>query len=154
MKDEGLSERQVKHLKTNLSTVQKENTSLREKVQLLEKKLTEKQMSYEDKAKKDIIRSKLLDICFSVIKWGLILMIAGAVFYLVYPKYHFVGREGPPPFRCNKFNGEVEFYTGEWKLLQKAKQTRFVFNGLQKKEQIKDPSDPLGILNETEKNKE
>ncbi len=48
-----------------------------------------------------------------VVKWGLILVIAGAVFYLVYPKYYFTDGKGPhiPGFRCNKMTGQVEFIT-------------------------------------------
>lgn len=64
------------------------------------------------------MKERLLD----VIKWGLILVIAGAVFYVVYPKYTFKGRQGGVWFRCNKMTGEVERWyhkgtklvTGTW----------------------------------------
>ena len=39
------------------------------------------------------IKERLLDL----IKWGLILIIAGAVFYLVYPKYGFKPYDRPYP---------------------------------------------------------
>jgi hypothetical protein len=45
------------------------------------------------------MKERLLD----VMKWGLILMIAGAVFYIVCPKYYF-----KLPHRCNQITGQVE----------------------------------------------
>ncbi len=53
------------------------------------------------------MEERLLD----VMKWGLILMIAGAVFYTVCPKYEFVG---DPFFRCrgNKLTGQTELLLG------------------------------------------
>lgn len=52
------------------------------------------------------MKERLLD----VIKWGLILIIAGTVFYVVYPKYEL--HDGT---RFNKMNGQVSFfYEGVW----------------------------------------
>ena len=48
-----------------------------------------------------------------VIKWSLILVIAGAVFYVVYPKYHFGGPQGILMFRGNKITGLIEFRARE-----------------------------------------
>jgi len=46
-----------------------------------------------------------------VIKWGLILIIAGAVFYAVCPKYVFGFNSSGIAFsRCNKITGQVEMY--------------------------------------------
>lgn len=55
------------------------------------------------------MKERLLD----VMKWGLILLIAGAVFYVVYPKYHFGGPQGTPMFRCNKITGLIEIRARE-----------------------------------------
>jgi hypothetical protein len=49
------------------------------------------------------MKERLLD----VIKWGLILIIAGAVFYVVCPKYYFATQNGIPFFKCNKITGQV-----------------------------------------------
>lgn len=38
-------------------------------------------------------------------QWILIIITAGAVFYLIYPKYYF-GADGV--FRCNRITGKVE----------------------------------------------
>ena len=48
------------------------------------------------------LRERLLD----VIKWGLILAIAGAVFYTVCPKYEFAG--DTYIYRINKITGQTE----------------------------------------------
>ena len=70
-----------------------------------------------------------------VIKWGLILVIAGAVFYKMftliypnmYPKYQFfMEDEGLQWYRCNEITGKVEQWQGpdinieygEWKTLR------------------------------------
>lgn len=53
------------------------------------------------------MKERLLDI----IKWGLILIIAGAIFYLVCHKYYFLVRN--PKIRCNKITGNVEGLVGE-----------------------------------------
>jgi len=61
------------------------------------------------------MKERLLD----VIKWGLVLIIAGAVFYVVYPRYEFGYSErgiGIPFFRCNTLTGEVEKYNRELKI--------------------------------------
>jgi len=50
-----------------------------------------------------------------VIKWGLILIIAGAILYLVCPKYDFKGPQGLVVYRCNKVTGHVEqMFKGKW----------------------------------------
>jgi len=57
------------------------------------------------------MKQTLLDIT----KWGLIFLIAGAVFYAVCPKYYFSGPQGVILFRCNKITGGVEQISeGEW----------------------------------------
>ena len=43
-----------------------------------------------------------------VVKWGLILIVAGIVFYMVYPKYYYDDDE--VPFRANRVTGCVEKY--------------------------------------------
>ena len=49
------------------------------------------------------MKERLLD----VIKWGLIIIIGGCVFYMVYPKYYFVACTGGfPPLRGNRITGE------------------------------------------------
>jgi hypothetical protein len=51
-----------------------------------------------------------------VIKWGLILIMAGTVFYVVYPKYEFsFNASGVAMSRCNKITGSV----GVWNMVQK-----------------------------------
>ena len=52
------------------------------------------------------MKERLLD----VIKWGLILMIAGAILYFISPKYDFEGISfsGGGLFKCNKFTGEIK----------------------------------------------
>jgi hypothetical protein len=60
----------------------------------------------------------MIDKILDVIKWGLILIIAGAVFYVVCPKYYFDG----PAIRCNKITGKVEVYDAkksDWRELGK-----------------------------------
>ncbi len=47
---------------------------------------------------------RLLDVA----KWGLIFMIAGVIFYAVYPKYYFGGPKGVIWYRANKITGQVE----------------------------------------------
>lgn len=55
----------------------------------------------------DSMKERLLDI----IKWGLILIIAGIVYYVVCPKYEFGYRENGFVYsRCNKMTGNVEMY--------------------------------------------
>jgi hypothetical protein len=57
------------------------------------------------------MKERLLDIA----KWGLIFLIAGAVFYSVCPKYYFSGPQGVILFRCNKITGYVEQISeGKW----------------------------------------
>ncbi|MBA7496699.1 hypothetical protein ES702_07308 [subsurface metagenome] len=53
------------------------------------------------------MKERLLD----VIKWGLILIIAGAVFYVVYPKYYFNNYKGLWT-RGNKMTGKIEVCSG------------------------------------------
>jgi|GEM_PF-606272 len=53
---------------------------------------------------------------YDVIKWGLVILIAGFIFYIIYPKYHFI----ESTIRGNKITGKVEKYvqkTGKWKEL-------------------------------------
>ena len=59
------------------------------------------------------MKERLLD----VIKWSLILVVAGMVFYVVCPKYHFMENDiGLVVCRGNKITGEVESTTGRtWK---------------------------------------
>ena len=57
------------------------------------------------------MKEKLLD----VVKWGLILIIAGIVFYVVYPRYYFDDDEVTS--RANRITGCVEKYDSaarEW----------------------------------------
>jgi hypothetical protein len=64
----------------------------------------------------------MIDKILDVIKWGLILIIAGAVFYVVCPKYYFL-----KGFRGNKINGKVEIYDadkGSWKEVGKYESIR------------------------------
>ena len=66
------------------------------------------------------------EILLDVIKWGLILVIAGAVFYEVCPKYYF-DNSGPGVWtRGNKINGKIEVCIGvkdKWQELGKYKHT-------------------------------
>lgn len=58
-----------------------------------------------------------------VIKWGLILIIAGVVFYVVCPKYDFKGPTGVIIQRCNKITGVVDtliFDGKKWETLKNA----------------------------------
>ena len=91
------------------------------------------------------MKERLLD----VIKWGLMLIIAGAVFYVVYPKYYF-DNSGPGVWtRGNKMTGKIEVCLGvedKWRELGKYKHIdvfdeaekelkekgRFVFDGIPK----------------------
>ena len=51
------------------------------------------------------VKQSLLDL----FKWGLILVIAGAVFYMVFPRYNFsTTLQGVVLLRCNTITGEVE----------------------------------------------
>jgi hypothetical protein len=60
------------------------------------------------------MKAKLLD----VIKWGLILIIAGATFYIVWPKYDFSTQaQGLAVYRYNKITGTWKMrtlYTKKW----------------------------------------
>jgi len=69
------------------------------------------------------MKERLLDI----VKWGLIIIIAGAVFYNVCPKYYF-GHSSGRDFilsRGNKITGQVEwlhkgdksYFDGEWRTI-------------------------------------
>ena len=53
------------------------------------------------------MRERLLD----VIKWAMILVLAGAVYYVVCPKFEFKqgSRSEQLQYRCNKVTGQVEF---------------------------------------------
>lgn len=56
---------------------------------------------------------------FDIIKWGIIIIIAGIVFYFVCPKYYFVGAT----VRGNKVTGRVEKFEeteGEWKNIESS----------------------------------
>ena len=55
------------------------------------------------------MKERFLDI----IKWGVILIIAGAVFYMVYPKYYFSGSQDFMFFRGNKITGHVDVWNDE-----------------------------------------
>jgi hypothetical protein len=64
------------------------------------------------------MKERLLDI----IKWGLIIIIAGAVYYAVSPKYFFMIDRGRT-YKCNKLTGHVWcwYYRGdEWIELKEA----------------------------------
>ena len=51
----------------------------------------------------------IIEKALDVIKWGLILVIAGIVFYVVYPKYDFINPGNRLlVIRCNTFTGEVD----------------------------------------------
>lgn len=52
------------------------------------------------------MKERLLD----VVKWGLILIIAGAVFYLVSPKYYFGNDSGRIFSRANTITGKIEVH--------------------------------------------
>lgn len=58
------------------------------------------------------------ELMFHVVKWWLVIIVAGFVFYFVYPKYKYiVPRENPRyVFRCNKITGKVHLgYVGsQW----------------------------------------
>ena len=57
------------------------------------------------------MKERMLD----VIKWGLIIIIAGAVFYVVYPKYYFDHAflsNIPVWMRGNSMSGKVEYIIG------------------------------------------
>lgn len=59
---------------------------------------------------------------YDVIKWGLVILIAGFIFYIIYPKYHFIGST----IRGNKITDKVEKYvekSGEWKNLNYSRAT-------------------------------
>ena len=65
------------------------------------------------------MKERLLD----VIKWGLVLVIAGTVFYVVYPKYYFDSYKGMWT-RGNKMTGKIEVCIGvkdKWHVLGKYK---------------------------------
>ncbi|SPD75695.1 hypothetical protein PITCH_A720035 [uncultured Desulfobacterium sp.] len=54
----------------------------------------------------EVMKERLLDI----IKWGLILVIAGAILFFVFPKYDFeaISYGSGGLFKCNKFTGEIK----------------------------------------------
>ncbi len=62
---------------------------------------------------------------FDVIKWGLILLIAGVLFYVFYPKYHFGHTKDLVVIRGNKITGKVELGTTvlKWKEVGKGSQS-------------------------------
>jgi len=83
-----------------------------------------------------------------VIKWGLILIIAGAVFYVVYPNYYFSNYKALW-IRGNKMTGKMEVcrgINGKWQDLGEDKnvdvsdkaevglkeKSRYVFEGIEK----------------------
>ena len=57
--------------------------------------------------KVDVMKEKLFD----VIKWGIILLIAGIVFYIFYPKYYFGHTNDLVIIRGNRITGKVEVGT-------------------------------------------
>ena len=67
------------------------------------------------------MKERLLD----VVKWGLVLIIAGAVFYVVCPKYYFGKYHGGHlTLKGNKITGKVEYFVspkGGWIELCKEK---------------------------------
>ena len=80
------------------------------------------------------MKERLLD----VIKWGLILVIAGAVFYVVCPKYYF--ELHPKTFiRANKITGKVEgfFERDEFKAWRELKDRKVKRNENQKEKNRK-----------------
>ncbi len=52
--------------------------------------------------------SNIKEMLPDIIKWSLIFIIAGIVFYVAFPKYHFTSIKGRPIYRCNKITGNVE----------------------------------------------
>lgn len=65
------------------------------------------------------MKERLLD----VIKWGLVLIIAGIVFYAVFPKYDFKGPVSIGMQRCNRITGGVDqlvFDGKQWKTLDRT----------------------------------
>ena len=68
------------------------------------------------------MKERILDI----VKWGFILIIAGAVFYVVYPKYYFYNSAPGLWSRGNMMTGKVEVCIGvrdNWQELGKHKNT-------------------------------
>lgn len=57
-----------------------------------------------------------MSILKDIIKWSVILVIAAVLFYVVFPKYKFMGPKGLPLYRCNSVTGEVE----AWHLSKKT----------------------------------
>jgi hypothetical protein len=55
----------------------------------------------------DVMNEKISN----VIKWGLLLLIAGIIFYVFYPKYHFGHTNDLVIIRANKITGKVEVGT-------------------------------------------
>ena len=75
------------------------------------------------------MKERLLD----VVKWGLVLLIAGLIYCVVCPKYYFTGPRGVPMFRCNKITGVVELWdkkTG-W---NKMKRVEDIFDKVEKED--------------------
>lgn len=69
------------------------------------------------------MKERLLDVA----KWGLILVIAGVVFYVMYPKYYF-GKYGSSNrlFKGNKITGKVEYFSSwesGWRELRKSRKS-------------------------------
>lgn len=75
------------------------------------------------------MKERFLDI----MKWGLILLIAGVIFYVVYPKYYFTGPRGFAWYKCNEITGRVDFWSKEkgWE-----KMTRDVLKKTEKNKSI------------------
>jgi len=48
-----------------------------------------------------------MDMIKEILKWSIILCVAALLFYLIFPKYHFMGPKGFAFYRCNTITGEV-----------------------------------------------
>ena len=70
--------------------------------------------------KVDVMKENL----FYVIKWGIILLIAGIIFYIFYPKYYFGHTNDLVIIRGNKITGKVEVGTTvlKWQEIGKGSQ--------------------------------
>jgi hypothetical protein len=62
------------------------------------------------------------EILLDVIKWGLILLLLGILFYVFYPKYYFAYTDDLVIIRGNKISGKVEVATTvlQWKEVGKG----------------------------------
>jgi len=86
--------------------------------------MAKKRTSTDTTKDKSAMKERLLD----VIKWGLILIIGGVVFYMVCPKYE-LKIQGAVLYRVNKVVGQLEF----WDLKDKTWKIPADFKGYSEK---------------------